>query len=74
MVAALYFMSTFIDTLESTWAPYVLWPLYWWWQGAVCTGIWVIAHECGACRARPRLRDRERARLPPVGSGAAGWR
>lgn len=24
-----------------------LWPLYWWFQGAVMTGIWVLAHECG---------------------------
>lgn len=26
---------------------YVIFPLYWWWQGAVATGIWVLAHECG---------------------------
>lgn len=26
---------------------YVLWPLYWFWQGAFATGIWVISHECG---------------------------
>jgi len=26
---------------------YFAWPLYWYWQGAVCTGVWVIAHECG---------------------------
>lgn len=26
---------------------FVLWPLYWWWQGAVMTGVWVLAHECG---------------------------
>lgn len=26
---------------------YAIWPLYWWWQGAVMTGIWVLAHECG---------------------------
>ena len=25
----------------------VLWPAYWVLQGAVCTGLWVIAHECG---------------------------
>jgi len=25
----------------------ILWPVYWFWQGAVCTGVWVIAHECG---------------------------
>ena len=23
------------------------WLAYWWFQGAVCTGIWVQAHECG---------------------------
>lgn len=26
---------------------FVCWPLYWWFQGAVMTGVWVIAHECG---------------------------
>lgn len=25
----------------------VLWPLYWFWAGALGTGLWVIAHECG---------------------------
>lgn len=25
----------------------VLWPIYWYWQGAILTGLWVIAHECG---------------------------
>ena len=25
----------------------LLWPAYWVLQGAVCTGLWVIAHECG---------------------------
>ena len=25
----------------------LLWIAYWWLQGAVCTGIWVQAHECG---------------------------
>jgi len=23
------------------------WPLYWIGQGIICTGIWVLAHECG---------------------------
>jgi fatty acid desaturase len=40
--------STYIDTLAVaapvTWA---LWMAYWFFQGAVCTGLWVIAHECG---------------------------
>lgn len=26
---------------------FVMWPLYWWFQGAVMTGVWVLAHECG---------------------------
>lgn len=26
---------------------FLLWPLYWWFQGAVMTGVWVLAHECG---------------------------
>ncbi|TFK71170.1 delta 12 fatty acid epoxygenase [Pluteus cervinus] len=28
----------------SKWA---LWGLYWWFQGLIFTGIWVIGHECG---------------------------
>lgn len=26
---------------------FFIWPMYWWWQGAVMTGLWVLAHECG---------------------------
>merc|ERR1711871_339602 len=26
---------------------YLLWPGYWYAQGSVMTGVWVIAHECG---------------------------
>ena len=26
---------------------YVLWPIYWYAQGSVMTGVWVLAHECG---------------------------
>ena len=25
----------------------LLWPVYWITQGCVCTGLWVLAHECG---------------------------
>lgn len=46
-VAALYFASTFIDRAPALLAWGLLWPAYWFFQGAVCTGIWVIAHECG---------------------------
>ena len=29
------------------WVVYVAWPVYWYMQGCVMTGIWVLAHECG---------------------------
>jgi omega-6 fatty acid desaturase (delta-12 desaturase) len=29
------------------WAPYLLYPIYWWVQGVSMTGLWVLAHECG---------------------------
>jgi omega-6 fatty acid desaturase (delta-12 desaturase) len=49
LVASMYQMTNYFDlAAEHHWAaPYVLWPMYWWWQGAVLTGLWVIAHECG---------------------------
>lgn len=49
MMAGLYYGSTLIEPAPvPTWAKYcLLWPTYWFFQGAVCTGIWVIAHECG---------------------------
>lgn len=45
-VAFLYVCSTFIPSAPAAWQ-WLLWPAYWWLQGAVCTGLWVIAHECG---------------------------
>ncbi|KAJ2725568.1 hypothetical protein GGI07_001196 [Coemansia sp. Benny D115] len=45
-IAALAYAATNIHMLPSTLrAP--AWMLYWVCQGVVCTGIWVIAHECG---------------------------
>lgn len=46
MVTALYYFATSIDMFPAV-LRVVLWPVYWWCQGAVCTGLWVIAHECG---------------------------
>ncbi|KAI8802232.1 delta-12 fatty acid desaturase [Cladochytrium replicatum] len=45
----LFYAATHIDGTAklNAWLPYALWPLYWVVQGAVCTGIWVLAHECG---------------------------
>jgi len=41
-------LSTFISHPSLPWfTPYILWPIYWVCQGCVCTGLWVIAHECG---------------------------
>nr|BAB78716.1 delta12 fatty acid desaturase [Chlorella vulgaris] len=48
-LAALVWASTFIDAAPVPAAVrwLALWPAYWYLAGAVATGIWVIAHECG---------------------------
>lgn len=42
-------MGTFIGKIPflPSWQCYVLWPIYWFVQGTVFTGVWVLAHECG---------------------------
>lgn len=47
--SALFYAATWIDhPAVPRWLAWlVLWPMYWFWQGAFGTGIWVIAHECG---------------------------
>ena len=49
IVALLYLGSSYVyQPAVPRWLAYgLLWPMYWFFQGAVCTGIWVIAHECG---------------------------
>nr|ACF98528.1 delta-12 fatty acid desaturase [Chlorella vulgaris] len=49
MLATLVWASTFIDAapLPAAARWLILWPLYWFFAGAVATGMWVIAHECG---------------------------
>lgn len=55
LAATLYYASTFIpmlsdELLGSTMgvvARHVAWVAYWIAQGCVCTGLWVIGHECG---------------------------
>ena len=32
--------------LPATLTPFA-WLFYWWYQGLTCTGLWVLAHECG---------------------------
>ncbi|KAG0050895.1 linoleoyl-CoA desaturase activity protein [Gryganskiella cystojenkinii] len=46
--ASLLFLgATQIDKVDSLLIRALLWPAYWIAQGIVCTGIWVLAHECG---------------------------
>mmetsp|Transcript_53877 Transcript_53877/g.78686 ORF Transcript_53877/g.78686 Transcript_53877/m.78686 type:complete len:424 (+) Transcript_53877:131-1402(+) len=48
VIAGLFYFSTYIDSLPiPTWARYLVWAAYWFCQGTVATGVWVIAHECG---------------------------
>ncbi|KAK1408465.1 hypothetical protein QVD17_40259 [Tagetes erecta] len=41
-----YLATTFIPHLPHP-LPYIAWPVYWFFQGCVFMGIWLIAHECG---------------------------
>ncbi|XP_049363770.1 delta(12)-fatty-acid desaturase FAD2-like [Solanum verrucosum] len=41
-----YIATTYFHLLPSPYY-YLAWPIYWIFQGCVCTGVWVIAHECG---------------------------
>jgi len=47
MVAALVFAASHIHLLPHIALRIVAWTLYTIAQGMVCTGIWVLAHECG---------------------------
>ena len=48
IVSVLAYLASWIGhPALPAWSQYVLWPLYWYAQGAVCTGVWVLAHECG---------------------------
>ncbi|KIP07406.1 hypothetical protein PHLGIDRAFT_30042 [Phlebiopsis gigantea 11061_1 CR5-6] len=58
MAATLWVLALRIDSSSSTLSRHIgplcaeiirwaLWTTYWWFQGLVFTGIWVIGHECG---------------------------
>jgi len=48
IIAILAYLATYINSpVLPSWAKYVLWPIYIYAQGAVMTGVWVLAHECG---------------------------
>ncbi|KAJ7813125.1 linoleoyl phosphatidylcholine delta-12 acetylenase [Mycena olivaceomarginata] len=39
--------SNIIPLSVSTPAHWICWATYWWFQGLVFTGLWVVGHECG---------------------------
>nr|CAA76156.1 delta 12 fatty acid epoxygenase [Crepis palaestina] len=42
-----YFLAnTYIPTLPTSLA-YLAWPVYWFCQASVLTGLWILGHECG---------------------------
>ncbi|GER25922.1 fatty acid desaturase 2 [Striga asiatica] len=43
----LYHLATAYISILPNPLPYLAWPAYWFVQGCVLTGVWVIAHECG---------------------------
>ena len=51
-VAIIFYLGTFINQVPAMfhlppWVIYILWPIYWVFQGCQMTGLWVLAHECG---------------------------
>lgn len=51
-IAALFTTAYYYNQIsgESTFwsiSNFIFWPTYWFIQGAVMTGLWVVAHECG---------------------------
>lgn len=49
LIAVFGYLATYIgnSTALPPWSAYLLWPIYWYAQGSVMTGVWVLAHECG---------------------------
>ncbi|KAI8607422.1 delta-12 desaturase [Chytriomyces sp. MP71] len=54
LAASLFYLATGIDggwggkvDTSNPFVNFALWTVYWIAQGVVCTGIWVLAHECG---------------------------
>jgi omega-6 fatty acid desaturase / acyl-lipid omega-6 desaturase (Delta-12 desaturase) len=46
MAGSLFYLASWISSAP-IYAQLPLWLAYWWCQGIVCTGLWVLAHECG---------------------------
>jgi len=46
IAGGMFYAATFLPALPLA-LQVLLWPVYWYACGAVLTGVWVIAHECG---------------------------
>ncbi|CAI9266022.1 unnamed protein product [Lactuca saligna] len=42
-----YFLANTYISFLSTPLAYLAWPVYWFCQASILTGLWVIGHECG---------------------------
>lgn len=48
LIAVIGYLGSWIGSpFLPAWSSFLLWPLYWYTQGSVFTGVWVLAHECG---------------------------
>lgn len=49
LVAILYTTLVYIEKLNFNWILYafIVYPLYWFWQGTMFTSIFVLGHDCG---------------------------
>ncbi|XP_062119628.1 delta(12)-fatty-acid desaturase FAD2-like [Humulus lupulus] len=48
IAATIYYIAArYIPLLPHHPLSYLAWPIYWFIEGCVLTGVWVIAHECG---------------------------
>jgi omega-6 fatty acid desaturase (delta-12 desaturase) len=68
MLAALVYASSFIDAapLPAAARWLLLWPLYWFFAGAVATGVWVSGGSCGQLSQRAWLPASSSSPPPPV--------
>ncbi|XP_022756284.1 delta(12)-fatty-acid desaturase FAD2-like [Durio zibethinus] len=47
LASLFYYIATSYFHLLPYTLTYIAWPIYWFLQGCILTGVWVIAHECG---------------------------
>ena len=47
VIGLLFYFATYIDKIPLLTVRWLAWCVYWYFQGAFMTGVWVIAHECG---------------------------